>query len=1036
MAVVKSAAWVGRELANGRYLIRAALGEGGMGTVYRAWDRNLETEVVIKVPRLAMLEDPGFAERFSREIRSLVKLTHPHIVKVLDVGSQDGVPFAVMQYLAGGSLETHRRELADERGRCPAASLAGWLPEIAQALDFLHAQGYLHRDVKPANILFDEHKNAYLSDFGIIKALAEAEQDVRTASLTGTGMVLGTPHYMAPEMVTGEPIDGRADQYALAVVAYELLAGRYPIDGPTPTAVLVAQTTQTPIPLSQHLPGLDPGLAEAVMRGLAKPSGKRFGRCGELAQAVAAGIESRGGPRPEPAAKDPLSGVAATAPGGRRSVIVPGGTPCPVCRAKLGLEPSHAGKRLRCRSCQARLAVSADFRELVVREEPSRSPAGVEGQRDTDGYRIGAATQELTPLEPARVVAPPPQPPAAAPAARIITRPVTSRRQPPLAVIGVAGLVLVLVAWGAAALWFSGAGSGAGDPSVLRSVVPYPSPAPSETPASAGAAAPLSPFPAAGAGAAGLAAQERAGEPGPEDRAADTDTRERSKAAGEEPPGVPPATTFASPATLPAQPVSVALLTSEQRERIRRAVGILTVRKAEGVREQAACILLETPRALATRFLSVVGAQSIEVEWGDGTREPVSGYYHCAPRLNLALLAVDGSGGGADRGVPLAAAPPPAGERLLALDGRFAVDEVEAGVRVMDPLTPERMGAILAALAGSPWGERAFDREAPWMLREPRADATRAAAGWFNAAGEVVGLVWPVASVPASQPQVALALPPCIPAGEAWNQPRPLDDLPRVRLLGGEYLTPAEPVGKVVLGEEELDLRDLIPRDLEAVRERLADAVDDEGLVVRLAGENGTTAAYFSYANDAKGLSRLEGDSLLLDEAERPLLLCQYKRAQRDGLLVLCREEGRVWMAQQFDRGKRHGWGVLFREGVPWVFRKYRYGSEEATWVQAEGWLATVATAAESGLLLSAEEQEDLMKSGQRADESAEELSKLIFDSFQDVLKNAVRDRARQGQVQARADSRARAAAMDKLRARIGADYEDAKRRALNGGGS
>ena len=158
MTGIQAAAWVGRELSGGRYRIDAQLGEGGMGTVFRAWDKNLGTEVVVKVPHASMLQDAEFAARFAREISSLVKLSHPHIVKISDVGEQDGLPFAVMQFLPGGSLED--RQKIGPNGEVRALSpdsLKTWLPSIAEALDFVHSQGYIHRDIKPANILFDAH---------------------------------------------------------------------------------------------------------------------------------------------------------------------------------------------------------------------------------------------------------------------------------------------------------------------------------------------------------------------------------------------------------------------------------------------------------------------------------------------------------------------------------------------------------------------------------------------------------------------------------------------------------------------------------------------------------------------------------------------------------------------------------------------------------------------------------------------------------------------------------------------------------------
>ncbi len=279
--------WVGKKLAAGRYTITEKFGEGGMGAVYRAWDDNLQTDVVLKVPKRSMLDDSEFAGRFQREIRSLVKLSHPNIVKIQDVVEFEGIPFCVMQFLSGGDLKDRCTRPADgQRQPLAVGSLCTWLAGVADALDFIHKQSFVHRDVKPANILFDAHGNAYLSDFGVAKVMAEKAPT--EASLTGAGMVLGTPEYMAPEMVLGEQFDGRADQYALAVTVYEVLAGCLPLTGPTPSAILVKQTTERPRPLCDVASSIPKALSNAVMKALAKKPDERFPDCRSFAQAVLA----------------------------------------------------------------------------------------------------------------------------------------------------------------------------------------------------------------------------------------------------------------------------------------------------------------------------------------------------------------------------------------------------------------------------------------------------------------------------------------------------------------------------------------------------------------------------------------------------------------------------------------------------------------------------------------------------------------------------------------------------------------------------
>ncbi|HUG93458.1 MAG TPA: bifunctional serine/threonine-protein kinase/formylglycine-generating enzyme family protein [Planctomycetaceae bacterium] len=297
MALTDPYHWTDQKLA-GRYLVREKLGSGGMGTVYLARDLKLDADVVIKAPHPVMIKDAAFAARFRQEIRSLVELSHPHVVKVMDVDEHEGLPFAVLQYLSGGSLEDRLFD-ADGRPRVlEPAEVLGWIEDVAEALDYIHARGYVHRDIKPANLLFDEHGRVYLGDFGIAKAVAATGTSGDTG-LTGTGMAIGTAEYMAPETLlkesAGKPYDGRVDQYALGVTVYECLCGRRPYSGPNVAIVAVAMaTTRAPMP-HQIQPEIPELVSKAVAKSLLKDPEKRYANCQTFARTLLKAVRSATG---------------------------------------------------------------------------------------------------------------------------------------------------------------------------------------------------------------------------------------------------------------------------------------------------------------------------------------------------------------------------------------------------------------------------------------------------------------------------------------------------------------------------------------------------------------------------------------------------------------------------------------------------------------------------------------------------------------------------------------------------------------------
>ena len=261
----------GRRL--GRYRLEELLGQGGMAEVWRAADERLGRTVAVKVIHSTHLRDGHFRERFHREAQLVASLDHPNVLPVYDYGDEEGVPYLVMPYLDGGTLRD--RMLG---APIPFAQAVSWIHQLADALDAAHAAGILHRDVKPANVLIRRDDRLALADFGIAKMVESP------TGLTATGMVVGTPIYMAPEQAQGKPATPASDLYALAVLAYELLSGRPPFDGESALALMHQHVTAPAPLLSSSVRGLPAGLDPIFEQALAKeperrpPSGRAFAR--------------------------------------------------------------------------------------------------------------------------------------------------------------------------------------------------------------------------------------------------------------------------------------------------------------------------------------------------------------------------------------------------------------------------------------------------------------------------------------------------------------------------------------------------------------------------------------------------------------------------------------------------------------------------------------------------------------------------------------------------------------------------------------
>lgn len=293
------------DLIADRYELQELVGTGGMSSVFRAHDLQLEREVAIKILHEHYAQDPEYLERFRREARAVARLSHPNIVTVIDRGDDDGRQYIVFEHVEGENL----KELVLRSGRLPVRQALELTLHIADGLSFAHEHGLVHRDVKPQNVLLSSEGEVKVTDFGIARSL-HVEHGV-----TQTGTVLGTGEYLAPEQASGKPVSPATDVYSLGVVLWELLAGDVPFVGDNFVAVALRHVNEPPPHLRERRPDVSPRLDAAVQRALAKDPARRFPSMAAFANELRICLaEPEGAPPP---ASDDLAHTLVTRPPAR-----------------------------------------------------------------------------------------------------------------------------------------------------------------------------------------------------------------------------------------------------------------------------------------------------------------------------------------------------------------------------------------------------------------------------------------------------------------------------------------------------------------------------------------------------------------------------------------------------------------------------------------------------------------------------------------------------------------------------------------------
>ena len=274
----------------GPYRIISKIGQGGMATVYKAYQPSMDRNVAIKVLPSQLAESKEFTARFQQEARIIARLEHPYILPVFDYGESDGISYFVMRYLEAGTLKTKM-----EAGPLPLKEIDRLFTQLAEALSYAHSHGIIHRDLKPANALVDDRGNLFLTDFGIAKLLESA-----SPRLTQTDAIMGTPAYISPEQAKAIQVDQRSDIYSLGIILYEMVTGRVPFLADTPLAVILKQISDPLPPPSLVKSDVPDAIERVILKALAKEPDDRYATAAEFLSAWKRALEDRETVRHEP----------------------------------------------------------------------------------------------------------------------------------------------------------------------------------------------------------------------------------------------------------------------------------------------------------------------------------------------------------------------------------------------------------------------------------------------------------------------------------------------------------------------------------------------------------------------------------------------------------------------------------------------------------------------------------------------------------------------------------------------------------------